>query len=83
MAKGESRPSGERQGRLLRFYKKFNLVSGAVLLSAGVVLNSEILLALAALDFGQAAIVHGFEKWRAKAKSAKSTGRVAIAGAKA
>ncbi len=79
MANAEMSGGGEgRKGRIFNFLKKFNKVSAAVLLSAGVVFNSEILLALGAIDVGQAWLWGKAEKWR---KQGKSLGGTALAGA--
>lgn len=80
MANAEMSGGGEdRKGRIFNFLKKFNKVSAAVLLGAGVVFNSEILLALGAIDVGQAWLWGKAEKWR---KQGKRLGGAALAGAR-
>ena len=75
--------SPEKKGSLVSFLKKFNKVSAAVLLSAGVILESGPLLALGAIDVGQSYLLGRYEKWRDKRKAAKGAGKAAISGAKA
>lgn len=71
---------GERKG-FVGFLKKFNKISAAVFLSAGVVFESGPLLALGAVDVGQSYLLGRYEKWRDKRKAAKNLGRAALSGA--
>jgi hypothetical protein len=70
---------GERRG-LVGFLKKFNKISAAVFLSAGVIFESGTLLALGAIDVGQSYLLGRYEKWRDKRKAGKNIGRVAMSG---
>lgn len=78
--KAESQPGAEKKGRFLRFYKNFNKISAAVLLTAGVVFESPILLGLAAIDLAQVGLVKWIEN-RRKAKRTNKMGSLAVAGA--
>lgn len=86
MASAEKSGTGEgRKGRVFNFLKKFNKISAAVLLGAGVVFDSALLIALGVIDAGQAYLWGKAEKWRQgkKQKAAKPAGRTAYAGATA
>lgn len=79
MANAEQSGGGEgRKGRVFNFLKKFNKVSAAVLIGAGLVFESELLLALGAIDIGQAWLWGKAEKWR---KQGKRIGQTALSGA--
>lgn len=67
----------ERKG-LLSFLKKFNKISAAVFLSAGVIFDSGALLALGMIDVAQSYAIGRFEKWRDKRKASKKMGGFAL-----
>lgn len=71
----EKQPGPEKKGRIFGFLKKFNKISAAVFLSAGVIFNSGTLLALGAIDVAQSYIFGKIEKSR----KAKKGGGAALA----
>ena len=77
MAKPEVQ-SGEKKNRLVEFYKRFNKISFAVLATAGVVLKSEVLLGLAAIDLTQIYLVNRIQEWNKRRKAGKAAGRAAL-----
>lgn len=83
MANPEAQSGGNKKGRFLELWKKFNTVSAAVLASAGVVLEQPLLLGLAAVDVAQSWAIGRFEKWRDKRKAGKSLGASALKAAHA
>ncbi len=67
-------------GRITGFLKKFNKISAAVFLSAGVIFDSQILIGLGLLDIAQAWGWGKLEKWNQNRKATR-LGKTALAGA--
>ena len=80
MAKNFEAQSGG-ENRLIRFYKTWNKISAATLATAGVVLESLPLVALAGVDLLQNKVIKkGQEWWHKQKASAKNIGRTALGG---
>jgi len=81
MASSPETGGEQRGGRITGFLKRFNKISAAVFISAGVVFESEILIGLGLLDVAQAWGWGKLERWNQSRKASSKVGNTALAGA--